>query len=124
MTDQLIDLRGVDVRLCAADGPPLSTGQDAVDVIANAGADVVAVPVARLDPGFFTLASGVAGEIVQKFVNYRVRLAIVGDIAGPLAASSSLRAFVAESNRRRDCWFVADLAELGARLVPDRPSGM
>ena len=35
------------------------------------GAGWVAVPVTRLDPAFFDLRTGVAGEFVQKFVVYR-----------------------------------------------------
>jgi hypothetical protein len=49
-------------------------------------------------------------------VQYRQRLAIVGDISGFLAESSALRAFVTESNRGKDVWFLASRAELGQRL--------
>jgi hypothetical protein len=62
----------------------------------------------------------VAGEVVQKFVNYRLRLAIVGDLTTHLAVSAALRDFVRESNRGRQLWFVADDAELDARLAQDR----
>lgn len=77
----------------------------------------MAVPVARLDERFFTLSTGVAGEIQQKLVRYRVRLAVVGDIAARLERSEALRALVRESNRGRDAWFVADRAELDRRLA-------
>jgi hypothetical protein len=53
-------------------GPLLSSGADALGLIYDDGsreADWIAVPVARLDPAFFTLSSGVAGEFVQKFAN-------------------------------------------------------
>jgi Domain of unknown function (DUF4180) len=40
-----------------------------------------------------------AGEFAQKFVNYRLRLAIVGDISQHLAGSEALCDFVAETNR-------------------------
>ena len=102
-----------------ADGPPLSSGADALGLIYDEGAgeaEWIAVPVVRLDPSFFTLSSGVAGEFVQKFVNYGRRLAIVGDLSGPLGESAALRDFVRESNRGRQVWFVADDAELARRL--------
>jgi len=79
-------------------------------------ADVVAVPVARLAPAFFALSTGVAGEIVQKFVTYRLHLVVVGDIGRHIAASTALRDFVREANRGRQTWFVADAEELAARL--------
>jgi len=105
----------------APDGPPLANDRDAVDLIADAHythqADFVVVPVERFVDGFFSLRTRIAGEIVQKFVTYQMRLAIMGDISGHLADSASLRAFVQESNRGKDLWFVADLAELSDRLV-------
>jgi hypothetical protein len=93
----------------------------AVELIAVAlaqRADLVVVPVARLDPLFFTLSSGVAGQVVQKLVNYRLRLAVVGDISGFVAASTALRDWVSECNRGRQVWFVASPTELDARLTP------
>ncbi|GAA0800429.1 DUF4180 domain-containing protein [Spirilliplanes yamanashiensis] len=110
---------GVDVLVCAADGPPVAHPQDALDLIGAAygRADAVAVPAARFDPRFFELRSGLAGEVMQKFVNYRIRLVIVGDIDARLAASDALRALVAESNRGDQVWFVADLTELDRRLA-------
>jgi uncharacterized protein DUF4180 len=103
-----------------AEGPLLSSGADALGLIYEAGAedaDWIAVPVTRLDPAFFTLSSGLAGEFAQKFVNYRQRLAVVGDISGALAGSTALRDFVRESNRGRQLWFVADGDELARRLA-------
>lgn len=119
MTDQVIERRGVPVLVCAADGPPIADPQDAMDVIASAfdGPDVVAVPATRLDDRFFDLRSGLAGEVLQKFVNYRKRLAIVGDISAHVARSRALRDLVVESNRGRHVWFVADLDELDTHLA-------
>lgn len=49
-------------------------------------------------------------------MQYRRRLAIVGDISNYVAGSSALAAFVHEANRGEDIGFVADLAELAKRL--------
>ena len=59
------------------------------------------MPVARIAPAFFALATGVAGAVVQKFVNYRLRLVVVGDVTEHVAASTALRDFVREANRGR-----------------------
>jgi hypothetical protein len=96
------------------EGPLLRSGADAIEAMYSAEADWIAIPVARLDPAFFDLSSGVAGEFVQKFVNYGRRLAVVGDIA---ADSQALRDFVRECNRGRQVWFVADADELAQRLA-------
>lgn len=112
-------LKGARILLCDADGPVLSTGRDATDIIGDAyGSDVVAIvlPAARLSDAFFDLSTRLAGEFVQKFVNYGLALAIVGDISAHLAASTALRDFVYESNRGRHLWFVDDLEALAARL--------
>ena len=118
MTDLVTERRGVPVLVCGDEGAPIAGRQDALDVIgaAFARADVVAVPAGRLDERFFTLRTGLAGEIMQKFVNYRIRLVVVGDISARVAASTALRDLVTESNRGNQVWFVADLDELDARL--------
>ncbi|MCU1683518.1 MAG: alpha/beta hydrolase [Amycolatopsis sp.] len=111
---------GTRVLVCEPDGEKLYSDRDVVSVFGDAiwsqSVELVAVPVERFGEGFFTLSTRMAGEIIQKFVTYRLRLAIVGDISAHLAASSALRAFVYESNRGRDVWFVADLDELRSRL--------
>ncbi|QUH00708.1 DUF4180 domain-containing protein [Saccharopolyspora erythraea] len=118
MPDLTQERAGVPVLVCAPDGPPVATEQDVLDLIGATyfGAEVVAVPVSRLDERFFTLSTRFAGEVMQKFGNYRLRLAVVGDISRHLAASSALRALVHESNRGEQVWFVPDLDALDARL--------
>ena len=120
----LAEVNGMLALVCAPDGPRLASEQDAMDLIAetfsaDADADVelVIVPADRFDDAFFMLSTGLAGAIVQKFVGYRRQLAIVGDISRQLAASSALRAFVAEANRGWQLCFAADDAELDARLA-------
>ncbi|MGW4155213.1 DUF4180 domain-containing protein [Micromonospora chersina] len=119
MPDVLEERAGVPVLVCDPAGPPVATTEAALDLIGAAfgGAEVVAVPAGRLDPSFFTLGTRFAGEIMQKFVNYRLRLVVVGDISAHLAESGALRALVAESNRHDHIWFVPDLAALDARLA-------
>ena len=101
------------------DGPPVRTEADATDLIGNAwyaGATLVAVPVELVDAAFFRLRSGLAGAVTQKFVNYRMRLAIVGDLS-PYLGSEPLRDFVRESNRGRQLWFADTWDDLAARLA-------
>ncbi|MGW9193937.1 DUF4180 domain-containing protein [Micromonospora chersina] len=119
MSDVLEERAGVPVLVCDPAGPPVATTEAALDLIGAAfgGAEVVALPAARLDPSFFSLGTRFAGEIMQKFVNYRLRLVVVGDISAHLAESGALRALVAESNRHDHIWFVPDLAALDARLA-------
>jgi hypothetical protein len=107
------------VLVCDPEGPPLAGDRHAGDLVGEAlgaGAEVVAIPTARVTPAFFDLRTGLAGAVLQKFVNYRLVPVIVGDIGAELARSSALRDFVRESNRGQTVWFVAGLDELRARL--------
>jgi hypothetical protein len=120
--EELRSVSGVEVLVCAEDGPALGAGTvtDLVGAAMSQRAEWVAVPVSRLDEPFFDLRSGVAGEVVQKLTTYRLGLAVLGDVTGPVAASTALRDFVREANRGRTVWFLADLDELAARLVGPR----
>jgi len=119
VTDVVMERGGVPVLVCGDDGPPIAGPQDALDVIGGAfsRAEVVAVPASRFDERFFSLRTGLAGEIMEKFVNYRMRLAVVGDISTHVAASTALRDLVIESNRGNHIWFVDDLEELDTHLT-------
>lgn len=67
-----------------------------------------------LHPDFFDLKTKVAGEILQKFSNYRMRLAIVGDFSE--YKSKSLRDFIRESNRTGTICFVGTIEEALSKL--------
>jgi hypothetical protein len=119
MADTIETLAGVRVLNRGADGPTIRNERDAVDIIGAAlseGCTLVILPVARLGDEFFSLKTRLAGEIIQKFVNYERRLAIIGDISRHLEASAPLRDFVSETNRGRQVWFLPDRAALEARL--------
>ena len=108
------------VLVCDPAGAPITDGQGALDMIGQAWgsqADLIVIPTSRLADDFFTLSTGLAGEVVQKFVNYyHLQLAIVGDISERVAASSALRSFVSESNEGRHVWFLDDVDQVLARL--------
>ena len=56
-----------------------------------------------------------AGEILQKFINYRVKAAIYGDYSR--YTSKPLRDFIYESNRGKDFFFVSSEEEAVRRLL-------
>jgi hypothetical protein len=63
----------------------------------------------QLPTAFFDLKSGLAGEMLQKFSNYRMYLAIVGDFSK--YKSQSLKDFIGESNRTGRIIFVSSYDE-------------
>lgn len=102
-----------------AEGPPIGLGRSNADLIGEAlgaGAQVVVIPTARLEPAFFDLRSGIAGELLQKLVNYRMRVVILGDCSAAAARSVALGDLVRESNRGEHVCFLDSEAELAAWL--------
>ncbi|AFQ47456.1 alpha/beta hydrolase [Burkholderia cepacia GG4] len=119
MPDRLVHAAGRRVLLRDSAANLVQRESDALDLVALAhehDADWVAVPAAALHDDFYRLDSGLAGAVLQKLVNYGVRLAVVGDIGGWLARSDALRALVRESNRGASVWFVASEDDLLRRL--------
>ena len=53
---------------------------------------------------FFKLSSGIAGEVLQKFINYRSKLAIIGDFSR--YTSKPLHDFIYECNKGKDIFFL------------------
>jgi hypothetical protein len=92
--------------------------QDALDIMANAGyqgARSIILKEINLGPEFFELRTGVAGEILLKFSNYRVKLAIIGEF--DKYKSKSLRALISESNRGNQIFFVPDRDTAVTRII-------
>ncbi len=113
-------IRGRRVLICAEDGPLLASERDIGDFLGAAwaeDADLVVIPVARLSNDFFKLGTRLAGEVAQKFVNYRMQLAIIGDISRWSAESKALRDFVREANQGQALWFLHDMNALEQRLT-------
>jgi hypothetical protein len=119
MADTVETLHGVRILNCDPKGPPIRNDRDAVDIVGAALSErcaLVVLPVERLGDAFFSLRTRIAGEVIQKFVNYERRLVILGDIARHLEASGALRDFVRETNRGHQVWFVTDRSDLAKRL--------
>lgn len=90
----------------------IRTIEDGLDLLGNLyyeGFDKIIIQEHHLTTDFFDLKNGMAGEILQKFSNYRVRLAIVGDFSK--YNSKSLHDFIYESNKARQVTFVPSTAD-------------
>lgn len=96
--------------------------QSALDLIMaakfEAETDRIAIDKKAVAEDFFILSTGVAGEILQKYINYGVKLAIYGDFTR--YTSKPLRDFIYESNQGNDFFFVADEQEAVQRLCAAR----
>ncbi len=88
----------------------IQNADDALDLMGNVyyqGFDKIILYQKNITPDFFDLKNKMAGEILQKFSNYRVSLAIIGDFSQ--FGSKSLNDFIRESNKGKHINFVASL---------------
>jgi hypothetical protein len=90
----------------------IESASDILDILGEvsfSGSSAVIIYSDSFSHEFYDLRSGVAGEILQKFSNYRIRLAIVGDFSH--LTGKSWRDFIRESNRGMAISFLPTLEE-------------
>lgn len=101
------------VAIIKSDEVVIKEVQDALDLMATVSYDVgcnkLLIHKSNLTEDFFELRTKLAGDILQKYVNYGVKLAIVGDYSG--YDSKSLRDFIYESNHGKQFFFVSSEQE-------------
>ena len=92
--------------------------QSALDLMATVryetGSDRIIIDKIAISEDFFDLKTRLAGEILQKFVNYRMKIAITGDFS--VYSSKALKDFIYESNNGRDIFFLPDEDQAIERL--------
>ncbi len=98
--------------ICAvveSDDVVITDAQSALDLLMSAKYDVgtknIVIDKKLVTEDFFILSRGLAGEILQKYVNYGGRIAVCGDYSH--YTSKPLRDFIYESNKGKDVFFVA-----------------
>lgn len=108
----LHEINNVKIAEIKTDDVVLNTVQDALDIMADAdynGARKIILHEENINTGFFKLGTGLAGDILQKFVNYHFKLAVVGDFKK--YASRNFKSFVYESNTGNNFFFVSDVTD-------------
>lgn len=99
------------------DSPLLTCSEEILDVMVEAGynnSTALIIHSVSLHKDFFDLKTGLAGEILQKFSNYRMRLSVVGDFSG--YNSKSLNDFIRESNKTGIIRFIGSVDEALLKL--------
>ncbi len=115
-----MDIKSINgVAVIQSDEPVITDTQSALDLMATVkyetGCERIAIPKSAVTEEFFVLSTGIAGEILQKFVTYRVSLAIIGDFSQ--YTSKPLRDFIYESNKGRHIFFVSTEEEAIKKLT-------
>lgn len=108
MKIETIALNRIKIAVVSSPDAVITDVQAALDLMMTVkyetGADRIALEKSALTEEFFILSSGLAGEILQKFVNYHTRLAIYGDFSR--YTSKPLHDFIYESNQGNDVFFL------------------
>ncbi len=105
-------IHNISIAEISAEGLVIEKEEDGLDLLGNVyyqGFDRVIIHAKNITPAFFDLKNRMAGEILQKFSNYRVRLAIVGDFSA--YKSKSITDFMYESNKGKLINFLGSVEE-------------
>ncbi|WP_118975280.1 DUF4180 domain-containing protein [Taibaiella koreensis] len=102
---------GFSIAEINADGILIDNVDEALQLfmdLSYQGTDRLVIYERNITPAFFELRSGFAGALLQKCVNYKIRLAIVGDFDH--YPGQSLRDFIFESNQGNQAGFLPTVA--------------
>ncbi|OPX45130.1 hypothetical protein CLHUN_10170 [Ruminiclostridium hungatei] len=108
--DLIVNINSADILITDA--------QSALDLMMNVkyetGCSRLVLDKSAISEEFFRLSSGMAGEVLQKFINYHMKLAVIGDFSR--YTSKPLHDFIYESNRGRDIFFVDNMERAVEKL--------
>lgn len=92
--------------------------QTALDLIATVqyemGSNKIIIDKKAIIDDFFKLSNGLAGEIIQKFITYQTKLAVIGDYSG--YTSKPLLDWFYECNKGSDIFFVENIEQALEKL--------
>jgi len=99
----------ISIAVVQSDEVIITDVHSALDMLATTiyetGCNCIVLNKAAITEDFFKLSTRLAGEVLQKFINYRIKLAIVGDFSN--YTSKPLKDFIYESNHGKDVFFVS-----------------
>ena len=109
MNVEKIAKNGTTCAVVRSDDIIITDAQSALDLLMTAkyelGTKNIVIGKKLITEEFFILSSGLAGEILQKYINYGGRIAIYGDYSH--YTSKPLHDFIYESNKGHDVFFAA-----------------
>lgn len=110
---------GGTIAVVSSDNQVITDVDSALDLLMSAkyeaGTEYLVVDKKAVAEDFFVLSSGLAGEILQKYINYGGKLAIYGDYSH--YTSKPLKDFILESNKGKDFFFVATKEEAVQKIT-------
>lgn len=111
MEVKAIEVNGIGIAIVQSDKVLISDVQSALNFMMTVqyetGHNRIILNKSAICEDFFHLSTKLAGEILQKFIIYNVKMVIVGDFSA--YTSKSLQAFIYESNKGKDIFFLPDI---------------
>ncbi|OOQ93207.1 DUF4180 domain-containing protein [Bacillus cereus] len=108
MNIEKVEVDGGNIAVVRSNKILICDVQSALDLMATvhyeAGCDRIIINKSLLSESFFDLKTRLAGEILQKFINYRVKVTIIGDFSA--YSSQSLKDFIYECNIGNNFFFL------------------
>lgn len=109
MNIEKIEKNGTTCAVVRSDAIVITDAQSALDLLMTAKYDLgtknIVIDKKFIKEEFFILSSGLAGDILQKYINYGGRIAVYGDFSH--YTSKPLHDFIYESNQGHDVFFAA-----------------
>lgn len=109
MTIHLITKNNIVCAVIESDTRIIIDAKSALDILMTAkyeaGTKNIVINKELITEDFFILSRGLAGEVLQRYINYGGRIAIYGDYSK--YTSKPLKDFIYESNKGKDVFFVA-----------------
>lgn len=119
MKIKIITQNDTEIALVDSDQILLTDVQSALDLMVTVqyetGSNNIIINKGAICEEFFDLKTKLAGDVLQKFVNYRVRIAIVGDYSA--YTSKSLKDFIYECNKGNSVFFVENESQAIEKLA-------
>jgi Domain of unknown function (DUF4180) len=113
MNIKTIDVNGHIIAVAHADTILLKDEQSALDMMMTISVEKdsnrIILNKEAISEDFFNLSTKLAGTILQKFVNYNMKFAIIGDFSG--YTSKPLKDFIYECNKGNHVFFVSSEQE-------------
>lgn len=118
MNIRKVEQNGIEIAIVTSNDVLITDVQSALDLMATVSYEVgcnrIVLDKSAICEEFFELKTRLAGEILQKFINYQTKIAIIGDFS--TYTSTSLKDFIYESNKGKDIFFLSNENEAVEKL--------
>ena len=115
---KIIAINGKKYIECASAEKPIRTEQNALDLISACfenDTNFLLIQAQALADDFFQLRTGLAGSVLQKFINYKIKVAVV--MTDQQRVKGKFKEFITEANKGNSVRVFSNKEEAGNWLL-------